>query len=178
VKQKVKGIVAIGDGNIIGKDKTLPWSRVPEDMKYFYRKTRGCTVIIGRKTAEGLGDIFPLKERDNIVLSHKDEKVVRNTVNGEEYSVCSSWKEAFQRATEKTVWVCGGRRVYESGLRFIEEFHVSRISNNHFEQKIGCAYARWGFPQGDTWVLSSKKKKENVAIEIYRRKNGKYTESY
>lgn len=168
VKKTIKGIVAIGDGNVIGREGTLPWRRIDEDMTYFYRKTRGCAVVFGRRTALGMQDVFPLKERENLVLSTQAESAVRNELKGE-YKICDSWKEVFDKCESDTVWVCGGSEVYSSGAKFIDEFHVSRIRKKHFTQDKNVSYTRWSFPTDKTWVLKSRQEKENVCIEIYRR---------
>lgn len=52
---------------VIGKDGTLPWS-LPNDMKFFKEQTTGNTIIMGRKTFEGMG-AKALPNRTNIVLT-------------------------------------------------------------------------------------------------------------
>jgi dihydrofolate reductase len=50
----------------IGRDNDLPW-RLPGDLQYFKRVTRGKPVIMGRRTWESLKG--PLPQRTNIVIT-------------------------------------------------------------------------------------------------------------
>ena len=60
-------IVARARNGAIGRDGDLPW-RLSDDLKHFKRTTKGCPIIMGRKTWESLPK-RPLPGRDNIVLS-------------------------------------------------------------------------------------------------------------
>ena len=60
-------IVARARNGVIGKDNDLPW-HLSDDLKHFKATTKGCPVIMGRKTWESLPR-RPLPGRDNIVLS-------------------------------------------------------------------------------------------------------------
>lgn len=57
----------------IGAGGALPW-RVPEDMALFRRMTRGCPVVMGRKTWESLSPKYrPLPGRANIVVTRNPD---------------------------------------------------------------------------------------------------------
>src|SRR3990167_1632042 len=63
-------IVAIGEDRIIGRNNSLPWEHLPEDIKRFRAITDGRIVIMGRNTWESIGEAArPLKGRVNIVIS-------------------------------------------------------------------------------------------------------------
>ncbi len=51
-------ISAVAENNTIGFKGQLPW-RIPEDLKFFYQKTKGRALIMGRKTFESLGQALP-----------------------------------------------------------------------------------------------------------------------
>lgn len=59
-------IAAIGKNRELGKDNELLWD-LPDDMKHFRERTKGATVLMGRKTYESIGR--PLSKRTNIVLT-------------------------------------------------------------------------------------------------------------
>ena len=61
-------IAAIGENNELGKNNQLLWS-LPLDMKHFREKTKGHTVVMGRKTFESIGR--PLPNRKNIIITRK-----------------------------------------------------------------------------------------------------------
>ncbi|HPJ00085.1 MAG TPA: dihydrofolate reductase, partial [Enterococcus sp.] len=52
---------------LIGKDNRLPWS-LPADLKFFKETTIGNTIVMGRKTFEGMGK-RALPFRQTIVLT-------------------------------------------------------------------------------------------------------------
>ena len=82
------------------------------DMKYFVEHTRGCTVVMGRKTLESFPG-GPLKGRRNIVISRNADYQVEGV------EVVSSAEEALRlvkdEAPEK-VWLIGGASIYRALL--------------------------------------------------------------
>jgi dihydrofolate reductase len=51
----------------MGRDGTIPWPRLPEDMRFFSTITRGGVVIMGRKTYESLSpSARPLPEEPTL----------------------------------------------------------------------------------------------------------------
>ena len=61
-------ISAVAENNTIGFKGQLPW-HIPEDLKFFYKKTRGRALIMGRKTFESLGQ--PLPHRLHVVVTRQ-----------------------------------------------------------------------------------------------------------
>jgi dihydrofolate reductase len=59
-------IAAMANHRVIGLDNTIPW-HIPEDFKWFKKKTMGHDLIMGRKTFESIGKALP--GRNTIVLS-------------------------------------------------------------------------------------------------------------
>ena len=59
-------IVACAENQAIGYQGSMPW-HLSGDLKYFRGVTTGHTVIMGRKTYEGIGK--PLPNRHNIVVT-------------------------------------------------------------------------------------------------------------
>ena len=97
----------------IGVNNTLPWDLKP-DLEMFYRiTTSGChsnTLIMGRKTYEGIGRALP--SRLNIVVS-KEAKITEN----DNLKVARSFEEALQISQtfrpEGKVFVIGGEKIFE-----------------------------------------------------------------
>ena len=66
-------IIAAVDKNwAIGKNNEL-LVRIPMDQKFFRETTTGKVVVMGRKTLESFPNGLPLKNRTNIVLTHRRE---------------------------------------------------------------------------------------------------------
>ncbi len=60
-------IWAQDENGLIGKEDRLPW-RLPNDLKFFKQMTEANTLVMGRKTFEGMGS-RPLPNRQTIVLT-------------------------------------------------------------------------------------------------------------
>ena len=61
-------ISAVATNNTIGFKGKLPW-HIPEDLKFFYQKTKGKALIMGRKTFESLRG--PLPHRLHVVVTRQ-----------------------------------------------------------------------------------------------------------
>ncbi|MFT0212284.1 dihydrofolate reductase [Pseudomonas sp. F1_0610] len=118
-------IVATTENNVIGLNNKMPW-HLPEDLKYFKRRTLGKPVIMGRKTWESLGR--PLPSRLNIVVSRQ----VDLTLEGAE--VFADLKQACQRAqmwaqqqAVDEVMIIGGAQLYQQALPIVDRVYRTRI---------------------------------------------------
>src|SRR3989339_1565536 len=99
---RVSLIVAVSENNVIGRDNALPWD-LPDDLKFFRRKTEGHPVIMGRKNYESIGRALP--KRRNIIVSRQAGLHVAGC------EVVSSIEKAIERAKEtekKEAFVIGG----------------------------------------------------------------------
>ena len=67
----MKAIVVADENWGIGKDGKL-LAHLPGDLKYFKEKTKGKTLVMGRKTLESLPGCNPLPDRKNIILTSDD----------------------------------------------------------------------------------------------------------
>jgi len=109
-----------GIGN---KGKLL--KRVPEDMKFFARTTKGKIVVMGRETLESLPGGRPLPDRVNVVLSSKGSS---DDIEG--LIVCRSLEELFEVLSgydSDDVFVIGGESVYRQLLPYCTGVYVTRF---------------------------------------------------
>ncbi len=109
---KIAMIVACSQNGVIGSDGDLPW-HLPADLRHFMRSTKGCSVIMGRKTFESLD--HPLPNRLNIVLSRsmRDDR-------DDGVRIASSIEDAIEIALvsdmEMPIWVAGGGHIYRQAM--------------------------------------------------------------
>ncbi len=120
---KIKAILSAdlnwGIGN---KGKLL--KRVPEDMKFFAKTTKGKVVVMGRETLESLPGGRPLTDRVNIVLSSKGKFDIEGLI------VCRSLEELFSallRYNAEDVFIIGGESVYRQLLPYCTHVYVTRF---------------------------------------------------
>jgi dihydrofolate reductase len=107
--------------------------RIPEDMKYFKDLTINKTVIMGRKTWDGL-QAKPLYDRNNIILSttypegtwaYGDNHYVRFTPEMTE----QEW-EAFKTGSDD-IFIIGGGQVYEQLLPLCDKIYITKIEKEY-----------------------------------------------
>lgn len=116
----VSMIYARSKTGIIGRrNGSLP-VRCRDDMKFFKERTLGTTLIMGRKTYEGLP---PLSGRSIIVLS-KSMTGVPSRASPSLVAIVNNVDDALTKAREmgRDVYIAGGREVYEAfaGMSVIE----------------------------------------------------------
>lgn len=147
-------IVAVSRNNCIGLKGKLPW-HISEDLKFFYNKTKGKALIMGRKTFESLGK--PLPHRLNVVVTRQQDFQVKLNISYEPYVlnpaiplhtdisglmekalsvvVCSSIEEAVDFCSRKEVlekhgkeiFISGGGEIYKQTLSLVHCIYLTRI---------------------------------------------------
>lgn len=106
-------IAAVSQNGVIGIENKIPFD-YPEDLKFFKNKTMGSTIIMGRKTFEGIGR--PLPGRDNFVISS-------TKIENEKIQTFSNLDDAVLAADQKKdIWLIGGAKIYQAGMD-----HADRI---------------------------------------------------
>ena len=127
-------IAAVSANGVIGVDNKLPWD-YPADMKYFRTATANSTIIFGRKTFESIGRALP--RRRNIVISSQKINVegvetfpsITETmvkIDQDYKDFCSSCNQSMDMIIlPPTVWFAGGARIYEEGMQYAEEIHLT-----------------------------------------------------
>lgn len=108
-------IAAVSPEGVIGLGGKIPW-RHPGDMRRFKRVTRGATVIMGRLTWESMNE-KPLPDRRNIVIGRGDVR------GAERFGDLAS----AIAACEGPVWLIGGARIYEEGMRFADLIDLTYV---------------------------------------------------
>lgn len=120
----VSFIAAQGHNRVIGKANRLPWD-MPADLAYFREKTRGHTVIMGRKTYESVLHYVggPMPKRVNIVVTQSGI-----TLPGVE--VAQTAKQALEIAKkigDEEVFVLGGGVIFELFMPFANRIYLTLI---------------------------------------------------
>jgi len=104
-------IVARAENGVIGKDNDLPW-RLSDDLKHFKATTKGCPVVMGRKTWESLPK-RPLPGRDNIVLSRDGQYMAEGARVFTSIEAAIETARSLARMAGMTeVFVTGGSAIY------------------------------------------------------------------
>ena len=102
-------IAAMSENRVIGNEGKLPW-RIPEDYRWFKHKTMGATLVMGRKTFEGIGE--PLPGRKTLILSRQSHENFQLPT----YTLKTLFDDYVPKHPNETYWVCGGGEVYRQLL--------------------------------------------------------------
>lgn len=113
-------IVAVYDDWGIGKDGTQPIA-LSADRKFFRETTRGCMVIVGRRTIADFSGQKPLPGRVNVALTRTAQDIPG-------FTVCTSPEEAAELAkTADRAMVIGGGSIYKQMLPLCETAYVTKV---------------------------------------------------
>ena len=105
-------IAAVTQNGVIGVENKLPFD-YPADMKHFRTTTANATVIMGRKTFEGIGR--PLPKRTNIIVTSQ-------RIEYQGAHAASSLQSAILAAPlAQDIWLIGGASIYEEGMEFADK---------------------------------------------------------
>lgn len=119
---KLALIAAVARHGVIGRDNDLVW-REPADQAHFRETTRGCPVIMGRRTWESLPPRFrPLPGRRNLVVSRNPSFEAPGA------EVVATLDEALGRvAQSERAFVIGGAALYALALPRADELVLTEV---------------------------------------------------
>ncbi len=133
-------IAAIDKDGGIGKDGYMPW-HYPEDLKLFMRLTMGNTVVMGRKTFDGMfaRGHAPLKGRQNIIVTSQADRYRSQFADKYPASQLSFTTdincENVEIDTDVKIFYCGGANLYE---QVISRGNLDIIYLSRFEETYDC----------------------------------------
>lgn len=125
----------------IGKNNRLPW-HLPNDLKFFKQMTEDNTIVMGRKTFEGMGS-RPLPNRQTIVMT-RDEAYRAEGVN-----VVHSIAEVldYAKAFSGITFIAGGSAIYKDFLPYCDVLYRTVIQHS-FDGDTKFPAVSW-----DDWAL-------------------------
>ncbi len=119
----MKLILAADENWAIGRDGGL-LCHIPGDLKYFKERTRGKTVVMGRPTLESLPGGKPLPNRDNIVLTTRENYAPEGVliVHSED-----ELDDVLKKYDGDDVFIIGGGKVYREFLPKCDTCYITKI---------------------------------------------------
>ena len=113
-------IVAVYDDWGIGRDGTQPIA-LSADRKFFRENTRGCMVIVGRRTIADFPGQKPLPGRVNVALTRQNIEIPG-------FTVCASPEAAVAMAkTAQRATVIGGGSIYRQMLPYCDTAYITKV---------------------------------------------------
>ena len=118
----IKLIVAQTKSGLIGKDDYLPWN-IKKELIFFKKMTLNKYILMGEKTFLGLSK--KLKNRKTIVLSRNKKNLGDKTINN------FNWVLENFKNSKKTIFICGGKSIYEQFYKYANEIYISEIKKEY-----------------------------------------------
>lgn len=119
---KLTAIVAMTPERVIGKDGGLPW-HLPDDLKFFKKRTSGHPIVMGRKTFDSIGK--PLPHRQNIVITrdpawhHDGVESIHHPKELNEFALI-----------DQQVYIIGGEEIYRFFLPIISDLIITHVPDS------------------------------------------------
>lgn len=155
-----RAIAARARNGIIGREGKLPW-HIPGDLKFFREATLGGTIIMGRKTFEGIGR--PLPRRTNVILTRQAASL-QDCWKG--VTVLPDFEAIAEADLPSPLWIAGGTEVYRQALPQCAELWLTEVNL----EPVGDAT----FPPFEDLFERVEKLHTEAAFEVWRwvRKRG------
>lgn len=152
-------IVARARNGAIGKDGDLPW-RLSDDLAHFKTTTRGCPVIMGRKTWESL-PIQPLPGRDNIVLSRDGQYGAPHArVYTRMPAAIAAARALAVAASKSEFFVVGGEAIYAAALPFADRLYITEVDTEIDGDAFFPDFDRAAFKETDHRKVEASEKNQ------------------
>ena len=121
----MKAIVAMDMSRGIGFHGKLPWGSIPEDFKWFKRKTMETKkLVMGRETFKSVG---VLKDRFTYVLT--TDLTLTGLPSFATYRYIRP--EFFKSEPHDDIWLCGGAKAYQLLLPYCTEIFVTHVLDEY-----------------------------------------------
>jgi dihydrofolate reductase len=118
-KNLITLIAAASENNVIGKDNKLIWF-LSDDLKHFKNKTKGHSVIMGRKTFESMPKALP--NRTNIIITRKTDYIAKDAI------VVNSLNQALEKAADDNQpFIIGGGEIYNLAIKIADRIELTRV---------------------------------------------------
>ncbi|MDQ0223300.1 dihydrofolate reductase [Streptococcus moroccensis] len=123
MSKKMAAIWAEDQNQLIGNDMGLPWS-LPADLAHFKQTTMGHSILMGRKTFDGMGRRV-LPGRTNLILTRDDEYSVDhpNVLVFHGLDDVINWYQE----QDKNLFITGGAEIYALFSPYIDEVIKTEI---------------------------------------------------
>lgn len=130
----INAIIACDLDGGIGKNGTLPWPRIPEDLRRFREKTTNGVVVMGRKTWDDPVMPKPLPRRINVIVTTKND-ITTWTAMGEGIVTATGDPEIILKTLQETyryrdIYVIGGSSLFNQCLPYIDRLFLTRVKKS------------------------------------------------
>lgn len=111
----------MAENRAIGFRGHLPWPSLPNDWAHFFKVTKGCRMIMGRKSYDTPDRLA--SEVGNFVITRQKDFPLE-----EGFTQASSLEEALEACkNDKEVFVIGGAEIFRQALPLADTIHLTIV---------------------------------------------------
>jgi dihydrofolate reductase len=126
----IKGIMAVDDKGGIGKGLSMPWPKNSKDLQWFKKNTLNQVIVMGSKTWEDPFMSTPLKDRENILITTKDNSFYPGANAYIKDNIVDEILNLEKKYSNKDIYIIGGPEIIKQTFDLIKEFYLTRIYGN------------------------------------------------
>ena len=122
--------MAADDNGGISKGLSMPWPKNSKDLQWFKKNTLNQVIVMGSKTWEDPFLSTPLKDRENILITTKDNSYYPGAnayING---NIINEILELEKKYSNKDIYIIGGPDIINQTFDLFKEFYLTRIYGN------------------------------------------------
>lgn len=127
-------IWAEDENGLIGRDGALPW-HLPNDLKFFKATTLHHTILMGRKTFEGMGKRL-LPNRHTMIMTRDMSYVVAGA------TVVHSIDDVIRLSKQQDIFIVGGSEIYAAFSPYVDKLYQTKIHHT-FDGDTHMASIDW-----------------------------------
>jgi dihydrofolate reductase len=158
-------IVGMTKDRVIGKENTLPWPIIVEDMKHFRKTTTGHIIIMGRKTYDSIGK--PLPKRINVVITRQKDLEIDGcwVVHSLEDALKLTKHFMNRPGIEEEAFIIGGASLYKEAAPLTDRIYLTHIKGEYEGDTF--------FPELDTsqWNRTQTNETDKATFYLLERNN-------
>ena len=126
----IKAIMAVDDLGGISKGRGMPWPKNSNDLKWFKKNTLNQVVVMGSKTWNDPFMPTPLKDRENILITNKDESFYPGANVYLKGDISIEILKLEKKYFDKDIFIIGGNEIISQTFDLFKEFYLTRIYGN------------------------------------------------
>ena len=126
----IKAIMAVDDNGGISKGLSMPWPKNSKDLQWFKKNTLNQVVVMGSKTWEDPFLPTPLKDRENILITTKDNSFYPGANAYIKGNIVDEILKLEKKYSNKDIYIIGGPEIIKQTFNLFKEFYLTRIYGN------------------------------------------------
>ena len=126
----IKAIMAVDDNGGISKGLSMPWPKNSKDLQWFKKNTLNQVIVMGSKTWEDPFMSTPLKDRENILITTKDNSFYPGANAYIKGNIVDEILNLEKKYLNKDIYIIGGPEIIKQTFDLFKEFYLTRIYGN------------------------------------------------